>query len=463
MLRCRMQPRPPVAQDARNLERSKSPDARLPGPSRHDRHPPARRVTLTDIADACGLSRATVSLVLRGSPLVHAETRARVEAELKRQGYVYHRGAANLRRKVSSTRRAGHQRPVQPVLRRVRRRRRRGAGRRRLRHPARQHRRIGRAPAGGAGLAARARSGRHHPVAGRRQRWRAPARPARHAHADAGVQSRARRPDWDFLALDNVRGARLATEHLLALGHRRIAFFGGHRDSSSCRQRREGYREALRAAGITPEPQWLVECAPTRLEAARQTGALFVRDPAPTAAVCYNDAVALGPDGRPGRARSPRRPRFRRHRFRRHSRSRGQRAAADDDRRRSARARPPGRRTDPAAPARARAAPSPPPSRPCSCRSARAATAAPLPRERRMKRHDPVQRRTAHRGADHDLLHVGRADQPQRRADPAPEGRVRDELRADDADPVHLLRRLLPDVAAGGRGRVARSATSAAS
>ena len=60
------------------------------------------RVTLADIARACDLSRATVSLVLRGSPLVHADTRARVEAELKRQGYVYHRGAANLRRKVSS-------------------------------------------------------------------------------------------------------------------------------------------------------------------------------------------------------------------------------------------------------------------------------------------------------------------------------------------------------------------------
>uniref|UniRef100_UPI0036DCDE54 substrate-binding domain-containing protein n=1 Tax=Streptomyces althioticus TaxID=83380 RepID=UPI0036DCDE54 len=85
-----------------------------------------------------------------------------------------------------------------------------------------------------------------------------------------------------------------ATRHLLDRGHRRIAFFGGHRDSSSCRQRRQGYREALAEAGIEPEPQWLVECAPTRLEAAQQTGALFVRDPAPTAAVCYNDAVALG-------------------------------------------------------------------------------------------------------------------------------------------------------------------------
>jgi LacI family transcriptional regulator len=100
--------------------------------------------------------------------------------------------------------------------------------------------------------------------------------------------------EWDYLALDNVRGARLATEHLIAQGHRRIAFFGGHLGSSSCRQRCDGYRAALADAGIAAQPQWQIECAPTRLEAARQTGALFVRDPAPTAAVCYNDAVALG-------------------------------------------------------------------------------------------------------------------------------------------------------------------------
>ena len=52
--------------------------------------------------------------------------------------------------------------------------------------------------------------------------------------------------------------------------------------------------EALAAAGIGIEPRWLIESAPTRLEAAMQTGALFVCDPTPTAAVCYNDAVALG-------------------------------------------------------------------------------------------------------------------------------------------------------------------------
>ncbi|MET0934490.1 MAG: LacI family DNA-binding transcriptional regulator, partial [Luteibacter sp.] len=61
--------------------------------------PQRRKVTLADIALGCDVSRATVSLVLRGSPLVNSATRARVEAELKRQGYVYNRAAANLRRR----------------------------------------------------------------------------------------------------------------------------------------------------------------------------------------------------------------------------------------------------------------------------------------------------------------------------------------------------------------------------
>src|SRR5207342_595788 len=62
-----------------------------------------KAVTVNDIARACDVSRATVSLVLRGSPLVNVGTRARVEAELKRQRYVYNRAAANLRRRTSSS------------------------------------------------------------------------------------------------------------------------------------------------------------------------------------------------------------------------------------------------------------------------------------------------------------------------------------------------------------------------
>ena len=42
------------------------------------------KLTLNDVARGCGVSRATVSLVLRGSPLVHPDTRAKVEAEIRR-------------------------------------------------------------------------------------------------------------------------------------------------------------------------------------------------------------------------------------------------------------------------------------------------------------------------------------------------------------------------------------------
>ena len=44
--------------------------------------PIRRKITLVDIAAGCGVSRATVSLVLRNSPLVNKNTRARVEEEL---------------------------------------------------------------------------------------------------------------------------------------------------------------------------------------------------------------------------------------------------------------------------------------------------------------------------------------------------------------------------------------------
>jgi len=265
----------------------------MAGPNRMTAPAERGRVTLTDIADACDLSRATVSLVLRGSPLVNVQTRARVEAEIKRQGYVYHRGAANLRRKVSST--------VALVIND-------------LSNPFFAEFAAGVDEALGAAgyvtlLGSTGESSERQQAVLTSLLEHDPAgiilSPAEGTDAARlGALLGARTPmlvfnrtlgsQWDYLALDNAHGARLATEHLLAQGHRRIAFFGGHGESSSCFERRKGWLAALTDAGITPEPQWVVECAPTRLEAARQTGALFVRDPAPTAAVCYNDAVALG-------------------------------------------------------------------------------------------------------------------------------------------------------------------------
>src|SRR5258708_12570615 len=58
---------------------------------------PQSRVTLLDIASDAGVSRATVSLVLRNVPSVAPSTRKRVLQSIDRLGYVYHRGAASLR------------------------------------------------------------------------------------------------------------------------------------------------------------------------------------------------------------------------------------------------------------------------------------------------------------------------------------------------------------------------------
>ena len=52
----------------------------------------------------------------------------------------------------------------------------------------------------------------------------------------------------------NFEGARAMTEHLLELGHRRIAFLAGRPDLESARRREAGYRAALEAAGVPFDP-----------------------------------------------------------------------------------------------------------------------------------------------------------------------------------------------------------------
>ncbi|MGH8110853.1 MAG: LacI family DNA-binding transcriptional regulator [Rhodanobacteraceae bacterium] len=257
------------------------------------------RPTISDIARACGVSRATVSLVVRNSPLPAAATRARVQAEMKLQGYVYNRAAANLSLGQSSGVALVVNDLSNPYFAEF------AAGvdealgeagyvtwlgstgesperQRRVLTSLLEHNPAGiiLSPAEGSGAEQLARV-------------LSPLTPVLLFNREpTGVRWSETR--WDYLALDNRRGARLATQHLIERGHKRIAFFGGHVDSSSCRDRRKGYLDALAANHIEFEPDWMIETAPTRLEAAAHAGALFMRDPAPTAAVCYNDVVALG-------------------------------------------------------------------------------------------------------------------------------------------------------------------------
>jgi LacI family transcriptional regulator len=59
----------------------------------------------------------------------------------------------------------------------------------------------------------------------------------------------------DAVLLDNAGGARSAVEHLLAQGHRRIAYVGDPDELFTASERLGGYRAALEAAGVVPDPQ----------------------------------------------------------------------------------------------------------------------------------------------------------------------------------------------------------------
>ncbi|GAA1994239.1 LacI family DNA-binding transcriptional regulator [Catenulispora subtropica] len=59
--------------------------------------------------------------------------------------------------------------------------------------------------------------------------------------------------EWTFVDIDNVGGARLAVEHLLRRGCRRIATIAGPQDMGSGRARLGGYRTAIEAAGTQAE------------------------------------------------------------------------------------------------------------------------------------------------------------------------------------------------------------------
>jgi DNA-binding LacI/PurR family transcriptional regulator len=96
--------------------------------------------------------------------------------------------------------------------------------------------------------------------------------------------------------VDDVAAARVAVEHLLGLGHRRIASVGGDtRTSGSARRRAEGYRQALTAAGLTPEPRWELDGGFTP-EGARAAVLDLMRAAGerPTALFCHSDEMAFG-------------------------------------------------------------------------------------------------------------------------------------------------------------------------
>ena len=100
--------------------------------------------------------------------------------------------------------------------------------------------------------------------------------------------------DLPAVVPDYQAGARLATEHLLRLGHRRVAFLGAAVSYPFGWQTFEGYTEALAASGIAQDPM-LVRRTEIGVEAATAaTLSLLAQPEPPTGLFAVTDAMAIG-------------------------------------------------------------------------------------------------------------------------------------------------------------------------
>ena len=251
------------------------------------------RPTVKDIARHAGVSPATVSLVLRNSPLVAETTRAGVQSSIHSLGYVYDRAAANLRARLTHTVGLVICEITNPFYAAL------AAGvddaldqagwvafvANTSESPERQSRFIARmrehrvdgillAPAEGTSPSSINELGRQGlPV--------------------VQMLRRVGQHNGDYVSADFRLGMALAAEHLIRLGHRRIAFIGGGRRVTPARDRAEAFREILPRFGLPVGP--IVKCMPTREGGASAIEELFrTKAAAPTAVLCHNDLCALG-------------------------------------------------------------------------------------------------------------------------------------------------------------------------
>ena len=252
------------------------------------------KTTILDIAKEAGVSKSTVSLVLQSSPLVRESTVEKVNKAIKSVGYVYNRSAANLRRARSNLVGMVINDLTNPFFAEM------AVGMERVFQ--------------GAGLmpfmANTAESPERQAEVFKTLMEQGVAGiivcPAHGTASDAFATLQAagipvvlamrRIPESRVGAVtpDNVNGARAATQHLIDMGHTRIAFLGGFADMVVCKDRFAGYCEALKNNGLEFDPILVAESETNRIGGMNCYEKMTALETPPTAAVCFNDAVAFG-------------------------------------------------------------------------------------------------------------------------------------------------------------------------
>lgn len=249
------------------------------------------RVTLLDVAHHADVSRATASLVIRKSPLVSAETRAKVEASMRELGYVYNMGAARMRADRSLTIGVIIPNLTNPFFTELL------AGIDRIIDasgmvvmlvnsadlPSRQATLLTRMREHGVdGIILCPAAGTDPALIRTMDDWGMPVVQVLRKISD----------ECDYAGVDYAFGMRQAVDHLFQLGHKEIAFAVHGPVHSAYDERVDGFRQAMASQGLSPRR---ISRVPGAIPEIAESARTFVNgaDRA-SAVICFNDVVALG-------------------------------------------------------------------------------------------------------------------------------------------------------------------------
>ena len=253
-----------------------------------------RNITLNDIAKAVGVSKATVSLAINNDPRVAEETRRNIQKMAGELGYVYNRGAAGLSTGMSHTVGLAVHDITNPFFTEV-------------------------------CAEAEARLSQNGKLAFLCNTNESLEHQSRFIdaliehRADGLILSPADSTDaealkpifttnlptvliaryveglkLDFVGNDGVLAFKMATEHLIKLGHTRIAMAGGGQQTTVSNNRKTGFIETMKEHGLEVDPAHFVKC-PTTPKGGEEAveHILGLKNP-PTAILSFTDLVGLG-------------------------------------------------------------------------------------------------------------------------------------------------------------------------
>ncbi|AFJ47350.1 Mal regulon transcriptional regulator MalI [Shimwellia blattae] len=253
-----------------------------------------KKITITDVAAAAGVSVSTVSLVLSGKGRISAATGVRVNDAIEKLGFVRNRQAAALR--------GGHSGVIGLIVRD-------------LNHPFYAQLTTGLTEA----LESRGymlfltQSGQQGQymmrcfdtllaqgvdgivVAGAAGQGAELDQTARLRNVPLVYASRASYlDDVDMIRPDNTQAAHMLTGHLISKGHQRIAWLGGLSSSLTRAERLGGFCSTLIQHGLPFHPEWIIECGSSQCQASEAMINLLHHNPTISAVVCHNSTVAAG-------------------------------------------------------------------------------------------------------------------------------------------------------------------------